>query len=123
MAISDFDNGEKIQYRVGRYLTVLFCILGAIWILFCLLFLFVACPCSKEVKQRLSNNETRFASLYGELNYEDNPIVKLYPFIFMGKRILFVVCVFYIDLATISILLCFGAATGNIVFVMHFRPF
>jgi hypothetical protein len=60
-----------------RVLTVIFGVLFATWILFSIGFLYVPCPCSRNVKERLENNAERFNVLFGQLKYNENAIVKL----------------------------------------------
>jgi uncharacterized membrane protein YciS (DUF1049 family) len=118
-----FSEGTGFHYTISRVLTVIFSAGFVVAIVFALIFLFVPVPGSMDLKERLENNAERFEVLYGELNYEESRVVLLYPFIFIAKRVIFVVCAFSIDYPILCLMITIITSTGNAVFVLHYRPF
>jgi uncharacterized membrane protein YciS (DUF1049 family) len=75
MSLSLFSEGTGFTYACSKVLTIAFGIGFAAWILYTLIFLFVPCPCSRDVKKRLENNAEQLNALYGELDYARHPMI------------------------------------------------
>jgi len=103
---------------MGRWLTVIIACIQVVFVIFVVVFHFM--PAHRM--RRLTAHKERLNALYGYLHF-DRQLPLLVPLMFMGKRFVFAMGVYFTQDPYFQILAFSAVSMANLVLVLHSQPF